>query len=200
MNIGVIPARLNSTRLPGKILLPIDGVPMVVRVYHKVEKAKKIDKIIVAVDNLKTLEILKKYGIEGCMTDIKHKSGTDRIAEAVKNIDCNFIVNIQGDEPEIEPDLIDDIIYTIKNENSMLTTAATTDLTSNDLYNNNVVKVKVNNLNHAIEFSRKLLMGEKIFRHIGIYAYNKLFLEKFTKSIFFSFRFLLILLLADQTH
>ena len=181
MNIGVIPARLHSSRLPEKILLPVGQHPMVVHVYRKVALAKFIDKIIIAVDNKKTLDVISKYGINGYMTDSCHNSGTDRSAEVVKNLDGDIIVNIQGDEPEIDPKLIDQIISLFKDKSTMMATAATTDLTQEDLNNENVVKVKVNNLKHAIEFSRDPILGNRVFRHIGIYAYRKKMLENFTK-------------------
>ena len=181
MNIGVIPARLHSTRLPEKILLPLGQYPMVVHVYRKVALAKFIDKIIIAVDNKKTLDVIGKYGINGYMTDSRLNSGTDRSAEVVKNLDGEIIVNIQGDEPEIDPKLIDQIISLFNDKNTMMATAATTDLTQEDLDNKNVVKVKVNNLKHAIEFSRDPILGNRVFRHIGIYAYRKKMLENFTK-------------------
>ena len=181
MNIGVIPARLHSSRLPEKILLPVGQHPMVVHVYRKVALAKFIDKIIIAVDNKKTLDVIGKYGINGYMTDSCHNSGTDRSAEVVKNLDGDIIVNIQGDEPEIDPKLIDQIISLFKDKSTMMATAATTDLTQEDLNNENVVKVKVNKLKHAIEFSRDPILGNRVFRHIGIYAYRKKMLENFTK-------------------
>jgi len=181
MNIGVIPARLHSSRLPEKILLPVGQHPMVVHVYRKVALAKFIDKIIIAVDNKKTLDVIGKYGINGYMTDSCHNSGTDRSAEVVKNLDGDIIVNIQGDEPEIDPKLIDQIISLFKDKSTMMATAATTDLTQEDLNNENVVKVKVNKLKHAIEFSRDSILGNRVFRHIGIYAYRKKMLENFTK-------------------
>ena len=181
MNIGVIPARLHSSRLPEKILLPLGQHPMVVHVYRKVALAKFIDKIIIAVDNKKTLDVIGKYGINGYMTDSCHNSGTDRSAEVVKNLDGDIIVNIQGDEPEIDPKLIDQIISLFNDKSTMMATAATTDLTQEDLNNENVVKVKVNNLKHAIEFSRDPIFGNRVFRHIGIYAYKKKMLENFTK-------------------
>ena len=129
MNIGVIPARLHSSRLPEKILLPVGQHPMVVHVYRKVALAKFIDKIIIAVDNKKTLDVIGKYGINGYMTDSCHNSGTDRSAEVVKNLDGDIIVNIQGDEPEIDPKLIDQIISLFNDKSTMMATAATTDLT-----------------------------------------------------------------------
>ena len=99
MNIGVIPARLNSTRLSEKILIPIGGIPMVVQVYRQVLKAKKLDKIIVAIDDKKTQIELKKFSVPEVMTSNFHQSGTDRIAEALKDEDTDIVINIQGDEP-----------------------------------------------------------------------------------------------------
>ena len=106
MNIGVIPARLNSTRLPEKILIPIGGIPMIVQVYRQVLQAEKLDKVIIAIDDEKTQIELKRFGVSGIMTSNFHQSGTDRIAEAVKDQDTDIVVNVQGDEPMVNPDTI----------------------------------------------------------------------------------------------
>ena len=90
MNIGVIPARLNSTRLPEKILIPIGGIPMIVQVYRQVLQAEKLDKVIIAIDDEKTQIELKRFGVSGIMTSNFHQSWTDRIAEAVKDEDTDL--------------------------------------------------------------------------------------------------------------
>ena len=173
MNIGIIPARLNSTRLSEKILIPIGGMPMVVQVYRQVLKTKKLDKVIVAVDDEKTQVELNKFGVSGVMTSNFHQSGTDRIAEALKNEDTDIVVNIQADEPEIEPDLIDDLIILFENSDTEMGTAVTSDLTTEDLENPDVVKVEIDEKGMAVNFSRQPITGNRIFRHIGIYAFKK---------------------------
>tara|TARA_B100000953_G_scaffold259051_1_gene223952 strand:+ start:205 stop:492 length:288 start_codon:yes stop_codon:yes gene_type:complete len=95
MNIGVIPARLNSTRLSEKILIQIGGIPMIIQVYRQALKAKKLDKVIVAIDDEKTQIELKKFDVPAVMTSDFHQSGTDRIAEALKDEDTDIVLNIQ---------------------------------------------------------------------------------------------------------
>ena len=179
MNIGVIPARLNSTRLSEKILIPIGGIPMVVQVYRQALKAKKLDKVIVAIDDKKTRVELQNFGISGVMTSSSHQSGTDRIAEALKDDVTDIVVNIQGDEPEIEPELIDDLVFLFENSDAEIGTAVTSDLSLEDLENSDVVKVKIDKEGLAVNFSRQPMMGNRIFRHIGIYAFKTQILEKF---------------------
>jgi 3-deoxy-manno-octulosonate cytidylyltransferase (CMP-KDO synthetase) len=179
MNIGIIPARLNSTRLSEKILIPIGGIPMVVQVYRQVLKTKKLDKVIVAVDDEKTQVELKKFGVSGIMTSDFHQSGTDRIAEVLKDEDTDIVVNIQADEPEIEPELIDDLVFLFEDSDTEMGTAVTSDLTIEDLENPDVVKVKIDEKGMAINFSRQPITGNSVFRHIGIYAFKTYVLEKF---------------------
>ena len=179
MNIGVIPARLNSTRLSEKILIPIRGIPMIIQVYRQVLKAKKLDKVIVAIDDEKTQIELKKFDVLGVMTSNFHQSGTDRIAEALKDEDTDIVVNIQGDEPEIVPELIDNLVSLFKNSDTEMGTAVTSDLTIEDFKNPDVVKVKIDEKGLAVNFSRQPMNGNRIFRHIGIYAFKTPILEKF---------------------
>ena len=179
MNIGVIPARLNSTRLSEKILIPIRGTPMLIQVYRQVLKAKKLDKVIVAIDDEKTQIELKKFDVLGVMTSNFHQSGTDRVAEALKDEDTDIVVNIQGDEPEIEPELIDNLVSLFENSDTEMGTAVTSDLSLEDLENSDVVKVKIDKEGLAVNFSRQPMMGNRIFRHIGIYAFKTQILEKF---------------------
>ena len=179
MNIGVIPARLNSTRLSEKILIQIGGIPMIIQVYRQVLKAKKLDKVIVAIDDEKTQIELKKFDVLGVMTSNFHQSGTDRIAEALKDEDTDIVVNIQGDEPEIVPELIDNLVSLFKNSDTEMGTAVTSDLTIEDFKNPDVVKVKIDEKGLAVNFSRQPMNGNRIFRHIGIYAFKTPILEKF---------------------
>jgi len=181
MNVGIIPARLNSTRLSEKILIPIGGMPMVVQVYRQALKAKKLDKVIVAMDDEKTQAELTKFSVSGIMTSKFHRSGTDRIAEAMNNEDTDVVVNIQADEPEIEPELIDDLIVLFENSDTEMGTAVTSDLTRDDLENPDVVKVKIDEKGMAVNFSRQPMTGNRIFRHIGIYAFKTYVLEKFVQ-------------------
>ena len=109
--IGVIQARLHSTRFPKKILHKIDGKPMVVQVYERAKKAKMLEDVIIAIDSTETELALKPYKVKTVMTSDKHISGTDRIQEVVQNIELDIVVNIQGDEPVLDPELILSLIH-----------------------------------------------------------------------------------------
>jgi len=182
MVIGVIPARLESTRFPRKILFPINNKPMVMHVYERALKANKIDRLIIAVDSLETVNALKDYNVEVLMTSSKHKSGTDRIAEAVAEIDAEIIINIQGDEPMLESEMIDDLVSVFDDKTVKIATLASTVITEDDLQNSNLVKVAVDNNQYAEGFYRNITdYSKKYYHHIGIYGYRKQALEMFTK-------------------
>ncbi len=182
MIIGVIPARLESTRFPRKILFPIRNKPMIVHVYERALKAKKLDNVLIAVDSQETVDALKDYDIEIAMTSQKHQSGTDRIAEAVTDIDAEIVINIQGDEPMLDPTMIDDLISVFDDKTVKIATLASTIIIKGDFKNRNTVKVKVDKNFNALNFYREV-NNEKVkyFRHIGIYGYRKNILETFTR-------------------
>jgi len=181
MIVGVIPARLESTRFPRKILFPINNRPMIVHVYERAMQSQKLDKVIVAVDAVETVEVLKDYNIESVMTSQKHQSGTDRIAEAISNIDADLIVNLQADEPKIESTMIDDLVIVFDNESVKMATLASTAITADDLSNDNTVKVDIDENCDALGFYRKIEDSKKkYYRHIGIYGFQRKTLELFT--------------------
>ena len=181
MIVGVIPARLESTRFPRKILFPIRNRPMVMHVFERALKAKKLDRLIIAVDSLETVDALRDYDAEVLMTSSKHQSGTDRIAEAVKKVNTDIVVNIQGDEPMIEPQLIDDLIAVFDDKTVKIATLASTIITEDDMNSLNAVKVKIDKNNNACGFYRQISDEKHSFlRHIGIYGYRKETLMKFT--------------------
>lgn len=152
---------------------------MIVRVYRQVQQAKKLDKIIVAIDDEKTQFELERFSVPMIMTGKHHHSGTDRIAEAVKSEDVDIVVNVQGDEPEIEPELIDELVSLMENSDAEMGTAVSSDLTVDDLDNPDVVKAELNEKDLVVNFSRQPIKSGRIFRHIGIYAFKKHILEKF---------------------
>ena len=181
MIIGVIPARLESTRFPRKILFPIRNKPMIMHVYERALKANKLDRVMIAVDSQDTIDELNNYDVEIVLTSTKHQSGTDRIAEAVTDIDAEIVINIQGDEPMLDPNMIDDLISVFDDETVEIATLASTLITEEDFNNPNTVKVKIDNNSNAIDFYRETdSNNEQYFRHIGIYGYRKNILEKFT--------------------
>tara|TARA_R110000824_G_scaffold174254_2_gene352338 strand:- start:157 stop:861 length:705 start_codon:yes stop_codon:yes gene_type:complete len=169
--IGIIPARLHSTRFPKKILSDINGIPMVIRTAQQVSKAKKIDRVIIAIDHDETYQALRGYNYELLMTSTKHKSGTDRVAEVVKHIkNVDIIINIQADEPFICPTLIDKLIQTHSDPAIEMSTLVSTQLTTKEYNNQSIVKVFLDENNFATDFKRKTIAR---YKHLGIYGFTK---------------------------
>ena len=187
MNICVIPARYDSTRLPGKPLKDICGKPMICRVYERAQKSKLADEIIVATDDERILQAVEKNSGRAMMTNKNHKTGTDRLAEVAEKFpDAKIIVNVQGDEPLIEPRLIDELIEQFTDENLHMATVAT-EIADDEMNNPNNVKVVIDKNNNALYFSRSLIPyprnknKSKVYKHIGIYAYRRNFLLEYAK-------------------
>ena len=188
-SICVIPARYSSTRLPGKPLKLIAGIPMICRVYDRASKAKLIDKAIVATDDERIFNAVKEHGGEVMMTRAGHPTGTDRLAEVATAFeDVDLIVNVQGDEPLIESSLIDDLISLFNDDSNLQMATVATELTEEAEINNpNNVKV-ISDLNgYALYFSRSVIPYPRnagkspVYKHIGIYAYRRDFLLKYAK-------------------
>ena len=188
----VIPARYQSSRLEGKPLLDIGGFPMVIHVVKQSLKSKAND-VVVATDDQKIFDVVKKFGFKAMMTDINHKSGTDRVVEVVNLMgwsDHEIVVNVQGDEPLINPSLIDHVAeYLDHHEDVFVSSACHSISYYDDFINPNNVKVVVDKNSQALYFSRapipfprdkfaqKMMGKEGFFKHIGIYAYRAQFLK-----------------------
>jgi len=181
MIVGVIPARLESTRFPHKILFPINNRPMLAHVYDRAIEARKLDKVIVAVDSSITKDVLRDYGIDVVMTSAEHQSGTDRIAEAVKSIDYDVVINLQADEPYLDPNLIDILVDSFIDDEVKIVTLASTIITNEHLIDENTVKVSIDDNGFAKGFYRQVSENDDYLRHIGIYGYRRDILEKFTE-------------------
>ncbi len=180
MNLGIIPARLDSKRFPRKIIHPLNGKSIIQHVYDNASESKYLDKLIIAIDSEETKSHIDN-SCETILTSINHQSGTDRVAEASEKFDCDIIINIQGDEPKIDPDIIDNLILLFDDPSVQMASVASTNLTNKDLSNPNVVKVYLDDNNYAINFEREIVKkDQQYFRHIGIYAYRKEVLMKFT--------------------
>ena len=181
-NIVVIPARLHSKRFPKKILFPIDEKPMVVHVYEIAKKSELVDDVIVAVDDDETVNELKKWKVKTIMTDINHFSATDRVYEASKDNDAEVIVNLQADEPFLDPNLIDRLINEFEDPQIEMATVAGKELSPDNINDVNIVKVLLDAERFALAFRRKPLELESggYYHHAGIYAYRKDILDKFT--------------------
>ena len=184
MKIGVVPARLNSVRLPRKILADLNGKPLIVHVMERALEAKSLDKVILAVDSEETIKTLEQYNFDMVLTSSDHVSGTDRIAEVIDEIpDAEIIINIQGDEPLIEADVIDSLVDSFNDSTVNIATIVSTKLTVSDLLNPNVVKAIVNEHQDAIEFKRNIFDLEigGVYRHVGIYGFRRESLIAFTR-------------------
>ena len=184
MKIGVVPARLNSRRLPRKILADLNGKPLIAHVMGRALEAKSLDKVILAVDSEETIKTLEQYDFDMVLTSSDHVSGTDRIAEVIEEIpDAEIIINIQGDEPLIEADVIDSLVDSFNDSTVNISTIVSTKLTVSDLLNPNVVKAIVNEYQDAIEFKRNIFDLEigGVYRHVGIYGFRRESLISFTK-------------------
>ncbi len=188
MALIVIPARYSSSRFPGKPLVEINGLPMVVRVYRQAIKSELGKKVIIATDDLRIFEIAKKFKCNVEMTSEKHRSGTDRVSEiAIKN-KFEIVVNLQGDEPFIEPDVIDGAIEVLKKDSGAdISTPIKKIENGAEIDDENVVKVVFNEKNFALYFSRAPIpfyrdnSEQSYYKHIGLYAFRKNSLEKFVR-------------------
>ncbi len=188
-SICVIPARYSSTRLPGKPLKDICGVPMICRVWQRASRAKSVADVIVATDDERILQAVEKNSGRAMMTRADHKTGTDRLAEVAEKFpEADVIVNVQGDEPLIKPSLIDELVAEFSRDDELQMATVATELTDDDEMNNpNNVKVVLDRYNDALYFSRSLIPyprnagNSKVFKHIGIYAYRRQFLIDYAK-------------------
>ena len=177
--IGVIPCRYKSSRFQGKPIAMICGKPMLWHVWNQAKKTKYVDKLIVATDDNRIYDVCYQYGIEPIMTSEDHKTGTDRVAEVAERIDGDVFVNIQGDEPMIDPSGIDVVVAEIiNNDEESIANAFALIENKSDLINGNVVKVITSNTNYAIAYSRSPIPYPKesnpIYkRQIGLYAIKR---------------------------
>ncbi len=184
--IGVIPARYGSTRLKGKVLLPILGKPMLQHVWERAKQSRLLNDVLVACDDERVAKVVKAFGGRAVMTSPHHPSGTDRIAEAVKSLAVDIVINVQGDEPLIEPKVIDDLAQALlDNPDCPMATVVKKEMLSPSLESPNVVKVVLDQERNALYFSRSLIPFNRskagaakinYFKHLGIYAYRKDFL------------------------
>ena len=172
--IGIIPSRFDSTRFPGKSLAKIGGKSMIQRVYEQAYKSELLDEVIVATDDNRILNHVKAFGGKVIMTSKAHQSGTDRCAEVVSKLDdVDVVINIQGDEPFIEPEQIDQLATCFQNPKAQIVTLIKKIETEIDLHNDTVVKVETKSDGQGSNFSRKPFSElEVAYKHIGIYGYR----------------------------
>tara|TARA_Y100000996_G_scaffold408242_1_gene387005 strand:- start:538 stop:1263 length:726 start_codon:yes stop_codon:yes gene_type:complete len=183
MVVGIIPARLASTRFPKKILANLNGKPMVVHVVEQAMRVKSIDKVILAVDHEETKNVLSKYNIDIEMTSKNHNSGTDRVAEVAKKcLDAEVIINIQGDEPLLDPIMVDEFVKIFEDITVNMATIVSRRINNDDFLDPNVVKAFLDQDQNAKDFKRDVEGAEidSVFRHVGIYGFRRETLFQFT--------------------
>ena len=207
--VAIIPARFNSTRFPGKPLATLKGKIIIQHVYEHVLSAKLIDSVLVATDDKRIFDAVTLFGGTAVMTSRGHASGTDRIAEAAEKIECGYIINVQGDEPFIRPEMVDEVVELLYNDDRVsISTLAKKTADINEIFSPDVVKVVMNHEGFAMYFSRSPIpfyrdewktikqgsgvrgqgTGERdseipntfCYKHIGIYGYRKSTLLQFT--------------------
>lgn len=184
--ICIIPARYESSRFPGKPLADLCGHPMIEWVYRRSETTRNIEKTFVATDDQRIFDVVEKFGGNAIMTTGDYHSGTDRIADAVKDIPCDIIVNLQGDEPMMHPDTIDSAVSSLRNDSGAhVSTAMIRIREKEDFLSPNVVKVVCSRNGRALYFSRSpvpsLTRADKNasfagfygFKHLGLYVYRR---------------------------
>lgn len=183
----IIPARLNSSRLKNKLLLCAKGKPVIQWVYEAALKAKLASNVIVACDSEEIFNVVKEFGGNVEMTSTEHKSGSDRIAEVVKrHPEIEYILNLQGDEPQMDSDVIDSLINALHNSAADISTLVRKITDKEQIESPNCVKCVFNNENYALYFSRYPIPYKRneeaaeYFAHIGMYAYRRDSLLKMT--------------------
>lgn len=192
--VGIIPARYASSRFPGKPLIDIKGKSMIQRVYEQVKKSS-LQKVVVATDDEKIFEHVIGFGGEAVMTAAHHASGTDRCFDALQQLNekFNYVINVQGDEPLIDPEQINELIEVLQNSEVELATQMIKVNDYKTLFDKGEAKIVLNKNNEAIYFSRSVIpfiknvdekewhLHHKYYRHVGMYAYRADVLEAVTK-------------------
>ncbi len=196
--VGIIPARYNSTRFPGKPLADILGMTMIERVYQRASQGLK--NVYVATDDKRIMDTVEKFGGKVIMTDAKHKTGTDRCYEALEKIckkenkDYDIVINIQGDEPFLHQEHLHNVIACFDDEKTEIATLIKAITDKHEVFNPNIPKVVIDNNFFALYFSRSpipyirnkrgddWLEHHTFYKHIGIYAYRSHILSQITKE------------------
>lgn len=181
--VGIIPARYGSTRLEGKPLKDICGKPMIQHVYEAAQSARLLDQVYIATDDQRIVDAVTAFGGNVRLTSPDHKTGTDRIAEVAANLAVDIVVNLQGDEPLLNPAMIDEVIQPFVTEPELpMSTLCVPILEEDALHDPNVVKVVFDQRGNALYFSRSLIPYPRkrenftAYEHLGLYAYRKDFL------------------------
>ena len=185
--IGIIPARFSSVRFVGKVLADLGGKPVVQHVWENAKKAKMIEDLIIASDDERIIKAAEDFGARAVYTSPDQPSGTDRLVEVINPMDVEVVVNIQGDEPMVREEMIDDLVRAILEDKDVyMATLARKIEDKDEIENPNVVKLVKDKNNFAIYFSRSAIPYARpetapvYYKHLGLYAYTKDFLIEFT--------------------
>lgn len=185
--VAIIPVRYSSKRFPGKPLATISGKPMIQWVYERTKKAELLDEVLVATDDERILRAVKGFGGRAVLTSTHHQSGTERVVEAVAGLEADIIVNVQGDEPLIRPEMITQAVTPlVQGEDVPVVTLKYPVDEPEELENPNIVKVVTDKDDYALYFSRLPIPYNRVdskikvnyYKHIGLYVYRREFLEK----------------------
>jgi len=183
--VGIIPARYASTRLPGKALKLILGKPMVQRVYERALLARGLGAVCVATDDERIARLVESFGGRAIITSPDHPSGTDRLAEATRAMDAEIVVNLQGDQPFLDPVMIEEVLQPLLDDPALpMATLMHPVHRPEDLQDPAVVKVVVDLAGNALYFSRSLIpyprqaVAHTVYEHVGLYVYRRDFLQK----------------------
>ena len=179
---GIIPARYGATRFPGKPLAQIAGKSLIQRVYEQAQKSRHLKRLIIATDDERIYFASRKFGADVRMTSLGHRSGTERVAEVADSLDSPIIINIQGDEPLLRGQMIDDLILALQDDSVSMATLASPVTEMGRIHDKDIVKVVADKNGNALYFSRSPIpfqTGDHFDQHIGIYGYQREFLLKF---------------------
>lgn len=191
---AIIPARYASTRFPGKVLANATGKPLIQHVYESVSGARRLDRVLIATDDERIVHAIKAFGGQVMMTRADHTTGTDRVAEVAERLDDDLIINVQGDEPEINPEAIDTLVELMQDHpETPMGSLACPFKTEADVLNPACVKVVLDQNSRALYFSRSLIpyprdtqgkvdIPSHWLLHLGVYAYRRDFLLKLTRT------------------
>jgi len=184
----VLPARFGSTRFPGKPLAPIAGRPLIEWVYQGASRVRGAMRVMVATDDVRIASAVRSFGGEVVMTRGAHQTGTDRVAEVAKSLRSDIVVNLQGDEPIFDPGMVEEMIAVMARDPEIdIATACHPIQDTESLQSPHVVKVVVDRRGRALYFSRApipsgaLFDGARAFRHVGVYAFRRDVLARFSK-------------------
>jgi 3-deoxy-manno-octulosonate cytidylyltransferase (CMP-KDO synthetase) len=186
--VAVIPARYASTRFPGKPLADLAGRPLIEHVYRRVTECRAIGTVVVATDDERIRQAVETFGGRVRMTNRAHVSGTDRVAEVARSLDCELVVNVQGDEPLIEPSMIEEALGPFANPAIQMATLRRKIDDRADFLNPHITKVVVDRNGHALYFSRTPIPHHRdagapleAWMHVGLYVYRRKFLLEFAR-------------------